>query len=132
MKFLVSLFIILICLIATLAFCGYTNAERSKYGQWLSGTSTAFVRCYSGGILIYEGESEEKPISEQDSDGYSFVEKDTGKLLDIVYTHRIHYKCKLSFVNGLKRFMVANNDYESWFELSKMSVTGYKIFELTK
>jgi hypothetical protein len=41
------------------------------------------ITCYSGGKLIYSGESTGKIQSEANSDGYYFVEKGTKKLVEV-------------------------------------------------
>ncbi len=43
----------------------------------------AFVECYSGGKLIFKGESATKPISERDSDGYFFKDAQSRKFVEI-------------------------------------------------
>ena len=46
------------------------------------GNKGAKVECYSGGKLIYEGESKTKPQSEVNSDGYIFQDA-KGNLVEI-------------------------------------------------
>ena len=59
---------------------GCTDAERAK----LSGFGSAHsVKCYSGGIVIYEGTASGKVQSEAKSDGYYFNDKETGKLMEV-------------------------------------------------
>ena len=45
--------------------------------------SSAHVMCYSGGVLIYEGYSTGKIISEANSDGYAFKDKADGRLKEV-------------------------------------------------
>ena len=54
--------------------------------QWEKATKigdSAKVKCYSGGIVIYEGESTGAISSEENSDGYYFKEKADGKLKEV-------------------------------------------------
>lgn len=49
------------------------------------------VKCYSGGQLILDIESQGKPISEQNSDGYYFFTKDNKFIevdADCVFTYK--------------------------------------------
>ena len=41
------------------------------------------IECYSGGKLIYKGESTGKIQSERSSDGYYFREKSSNKLMEV-------------------------------------------------
>lgn len=67
-------------LLWALLIVGCTDAEWSKVMQY---GSSQIVKCYSGGQLIYDGKSTGKVINEDQSDGYSFEEKGTGKLVEI-------------------------------------------------
>lgn len=73
MKFLS---VILVCLLAVSCTDGF-KGKISSYGDSRS------IECYSGGKLIYSGTSTGKIESEQNSDGYFFVEKGTEKLLEV-------------------------------------------------
>lgn len=64
MKHLVLLFLILIA--------GCTDATWSKF---VSYGDSATIVCYSGGRVIYRGQSTGKVISEANSDGYYFKDK---------------------------------------------------------
>jgi len=44
---------------------------------------SAKIKCYSGTLLIYEGQSTGKISSEANSDGYSFISKETNKLTEV-------------------------------------------------
>lgn len=59
---------------------GCTDAQRGKV--WALGDS-AKVECYSGGVLIYSGISSGKLSSEQQSDGYNFVDEKTDKFMEV-------------------------------------------------
>lgn len=57
-----------------------SDAGRAKifgFGQARS------IVCYSGGKMIYKGNSTGKINSEQQSDGYYFKEQGTGKLIEV-------------------------------------------------
>ena len=71
---------ILVVMIVALILTGCTDGMKAKFDSF--GDSRSII-CYSGGIKIYEGESTGKISSEQNSDGYYFVEKGTGKLLEV-------------------------------------------------
>lgn len=66
--------------VITLMFTACTDAQRGKI-QALGNSGQ--VECYSGGKLIYSGVSSGKITSEQDSDGYFFLDKDTGKFMQV-------------------------------------------------
>lgn len=67
---------------------GCTDAQRGKLTAL---GSSASVKCYSGGKLIYEGESTGKVSSEENSDGYYFVDKDTEETLEVSGNCIINY-----------------------------------------
>lgn len=69
--------VVLLCLGGGLS-C--TAAERAKFGSLGSPHS---VKCWSGGVVIYEGVSAGKVLSEENSDGYYFQERKTGKLMEV-------------------------------------------------
>ena len=66
--------------IAVLVFTGCTDGVLGKFKSYGSG---AKVRCWSGGMIIYDGQSTGKVSSEANSDGYYFVEKSSGQTLEI-------------------------------------------------
>jgi len=68
--------IIMICLLAL----GCTDAT---FGKFASLGNSAHVKCYSGGELIYEGNSTGKVISEQSSDGYFFRDQQSGDMMEV-------------------------------------------------
>ncbi len=55
----------------------------AKWGKFQALGGKANVKCYSGGIVIYEGSSTGKVISEANSDGYNFVDADSKKLMEV-------------------------------------------------
>lgn len=56
---------------------GCTEAERGKVASF---GRDGHVKCYSGGQVIFEANSSGKINSERDTDGWYFVEKETGEL----------------------------------------------------
>jgi len=72
--------ILFAAIIALITLSGCTDRGFAKL-QAYGGKAT--IKCYSGTKLIYEGESTGKISSEENSDGYSFVEKSTGKLVEV-------------------------------------------------
>lgn len=67
-------------IIGCLAFCGCTKAERSQvmgYGKDYT------VSVYSGGEKVREFTSSGKVLTEADSDGWFFTDKESGKLVRI-------------------------------------------------
>ena len=63
-----------------LLLVGCTDARMGKLKSF--GRSRS-IKCYSGSKVIYQGYSTGKINSEQNSDGYYFVERGTGKLLEV-------------------------------------------------
>lgn len=61
-------------------FFGCTDATWDKVANL---GNSATIECYSGGKLIYKGESTGKVASESRSDGYFFRELKTGKLKEV-------------------------------------------------
>lgn len=59
---------------------GCTDAKFDKLTNF---GGAAKVVCYSGTELIYSGESTGKVISEANSDGYSFRDKNTNTLMEV-------------------------------------------------
>ena len=68
----------LIVLAATLVGC--SDANMGKLGAYGKSRS---IECWSGTKMIYKGMSTGKIQSEANSDGYYFVEKGSGKLLEV-------------------------------------------------
>lgn len=69
-------------------FNGCTDAQRGKIAAL---GSSASVKCYSGGVLIYDGRSTGKVSSESNSDGYNFVDRETG------YTKEVSGDCDITY-----------------------------------
>jgi hypothetical protein len=67
-------------LIIAFLVVGCTDAQRGKIGAL---GDSAKVECYSGGKLIYSGESSGKISSESQSDGYNFIDKKTGYFMEV-------------------------------------------------
>jgi hypothetical protein len=66
--------------IAVLTLAGCTDSMRSKWG----GLGNSFkVEMYSGGQLVRSWVSTGKVLSETNSDGYYFKDKETGKLVEV-------------------------------------------------
>lgn len=69
----------LIPVLMTLVAC--TDTTRSKIAAY--GESAA-VKCYSGGVLIYDGRSTGKVMKEDTgADGYAFRDAKTGELKEV-------------------------------------------------
>ncbi len=71
--------IIPLILVSFIAF-SCTDAQRSKIGSLGDGAS---VKCYSGGVVIYDGVSTGKVQSEAQSDGYYFRDANTGISMEV-------------------------------------------------
>ena len=69
----------LLCL-ATGCSSWRTGLSRSN-ADWSN--RSAQISCYSGGQLIYSGKSKGKVLSESNSDGYTFIAADDGKLKEV-------------------------------------------------
>lgn len=67
-------------LVFLLPLVGCTDASRGKI---TSLGSSATIKCYSGGTLIYDGRSTGKVRSEAQSDGYYFRDEATSKMKEV-------------------------------------------------
>ena len=67
-------------LTALLILSGCTDGLIGKIKSY---GNEADIICYSGGKIIYKGESTGKILSEQNSDGYYFVDKKSGTMMEI-------------------------------------------------
>jgi hypothetical protein len=67
-------------LLLLLLTSGCTDATWSKVTQY---GGSQHIKCYSGGVLIYEGDSTGKVVSEQGSDGYYFEDATTHEVVEI-------------------------------------------------
>ncbi len=63
-----------------LFFVGCTDAQRANIGTL---GSEGHIRCYSGGKLIFEGNSTGKLATVSNSDGWEFKDKATGKFIRV-------------------------------------------------
>lgn len=71
---------VVLTVIASLIILACTDAKRAKFG----GLGNEFkIEVYSGGIKVKEYISTGKISTEKDSDGYYFLEKSTGKLIEV-------------------------------------------------
>lgn len=71
---------IVIAMILSLMVISCTDATLGKFGAL---GSSASVKCYSGGTIIYEGRSTGKVVSEANSDGYFFKDTKTGDMMEV-------------------------------------------------
>ena len=67
-------------IVSVMFITGCTDAARGKLSAY---GGSANIKCYSGEKLIYEGSSTGKVSSEQNSDGYNFIDKRDGKLKEV-------------------------------------------------
>lgn len=67
-------------LLLLLVVCSCTDAKMAKLSNL---GSSAEIKCYSGGNIIYHGKSTGKVSSEERSDGYYFRDKETGGLKEV-------------------------------------------------
>ena len=70
----------LLLFITILGCIGCTDAEWGKYRVY---GSNATIRCWSGGQLILDEVSSGKILSEKNSNGYYFVSKKTGEMIEV-------------------------------------------------
>lgn len=68
----------LLVVILTMACC--TDAT---WGKLKAFGNSASVECYSGGKLIFKGKSTGKVRSEDNSDGYYFIDSKDGKVKEV-------------------------------------------------
>ncbi len=60
--------------------CSCSNADIAAMNAW---GQRHHVKCWSGGIVIYEGHTTGKIENERQSDGYFFQEQESGKLVGV-------------------------------------------------
>jgi len=72
-----KVYVLFFVLLSSLACTDTFMAGVSAYGD------PATIECYSGNKLIYKGESTGKVSSPAQSDGYRFMEKATGRLVEV-------------------------------------------------
>lgn len=78
----INVMVILILLLIAVggALSGCTDATMGKLTNF---GGSAHVKCWSGGVVIYDGRSSGKVLSEANSDGYYFKEDGTGDLKEV-------------------------------------------------
>lgn len=79
----------LMLVVAVLFIVGCTDAKLARVTSY---GSSASIKCYSGGVVIYEGRSTGKVSSEQTSDGYFFMEEGSMRALEVSGDCIIDYK----------------------------------------
>ena len=67
---------------------GCTDA---KMGKFTSLGGSAEVKCYSGDLLIYEGISTGKIANSEQSDGFYFIDKASGEMIEVSGNCVINY-----------------------------------------
>lgn len=68
----------LVLIILGLSACTDANFEKlTNFG------GSASIVCYSGELIIYDGKSSGKVLSEANSDGYYFKDASTGALMEV-------------------------------------------------
>lgn len=78
--------------LAVFAVIGFSGCTDAKLAKMTNFGGSAYVKCYSGEALIFDGESTGKVISEVNSDGYAFRDKKDGKLKEVSGNCIIEYK----------------------------------------
>lgn len=63
-----------------LVFASCTDTARASFGAY---GSPGHILCYSGGRVIYEGDSTGRIDTVQSSDGWEFKEKGTGNFIRV-------------------------------------------------
>lgn len=74
---------------AALLVTGCTDATLAKIDAL---GASGKVQCWSGTLLIYDGESTGKISNSEHSDGYYFMDKATGKLIEVSGNCVIRYQ----------------------------------------
>lgn len=69
-----------VALFVMMGLVGCTDATMAKFDSYGNGSE---IVCYSGGAVIYKGISSGKVQNEQNSDGYFFQDKETGRLMEV-------------------------------------------------
>lgn len=67
-------------ILAALSVGCVTDAEIAKFTAYGNQTS---VTCYSGGVVIYDGISTGRVKSPERSDGWQFMDLETGMLMEV-------------------------------------------------
>ena len=72
--------LLLLGIVVSVVAWGCTDAERA---QWTTIGTPGHVTCYSGGKVIYDGDSTGKIATENQSDGWFFEDAKTHKLIRV-------------------------------------------------
>jgi hypothetical protein len=72
-------------IILTLAFVSFIGCTDAEFSQLTALGSGGNIKCYSGGVLIYEGKATGKISTESQSDGWYF--KEDSKDGDLIRTN---------------------------------------------
>ena len=67
----------------TIVVLSIANCREATKAQWSALGSDGHIKCYSGGQLIYEGISNGKISTENQSDGWFFKDKKSGGLIRV-------------------------------------------------
>ena len=78
---IISLAVVIIVAFIVLFPILYNDSNRTKISNWWS-DEAADIKCYSGGVLVIESTSTGKIQDAANSDGYFWVDKETGKGLE--------------------------------------------------
>lgn len=70
-------------LLVSLAFLLFAGCRDSAIAQLKAIGSDGVITCYSGGRVIYEGESSGKISTTHQSDGWEFMDKNTKRLVRV-------------------------------------------------
>lgn len=66
-----------------ISFIGLHGCTDADVAQWTTLGSSGHIKCYSGGEVIYEGNSTGKIKTEKGSDGWFFEDAKTRKLVRV-------------------------------------------------
>jgi hypothetical protein len=80
----------LIMVLAVLMATAITACRDTTIASWKALGSDGRIKCYSGGQVIFDGESSGKISSLEKSDGWQFMDKATGRLVRVSGTCVIH------------------------------------------
>jgi len=83
-----KLIIISVCLF--LSGCSFLNVAKDKLTKFTM--KDANIKCYSGSSLIYSGKSKGPVINEEKTDGYFFIDAETGEYMEVSANCIFSYK----------------------------------------
>ncbi len=69
--------------LALIAFVGVAGCTDADVANWTNIGRPGHVRCYSGGQVIYDGDSIGKSPTENQVDGWRFIERETNDLIRV-------------------------------------------------